>query len=1297
MEPPLLEQQQRQPEPEPEPEPEAEAPELADDGAFELYEPPPLSEDEFAATVKGLKRAKVICENTYDTIRLDSRQYLEEAVMLALFSQCARDARLAKPAEELMLLTLTTSTPLPVTEEMVGVIVIASAQRGRVHGAMGVVNAAAKGNEYRVPASALGALIQVLVQEEGGDSAHDAYVFYRMMLDSGYDEPLPWDDVSALCCKQLRLAAALSEPLTEITANEAEEERKMWLRRTIGILEEFRRSKIEPPPQIFELLEGPAWVGSGSTTCWNYVVARGWIDRPDGCSSKEWLIGDQREPRENWRLSFDVREDMLVTIRDGEHEVTDDLQELLATEPHPLPSRIRKLLKLLQAKCVELELAVVDVVLEYLLALKAPQPSTNQLGECVHGRKYFMQRHIALQYRLAQEHRKNKSQGDANASLERSVIFIQLRWHKKMKERIRARRVRELEMIKYMQGRFKTHLFFNRIKRKMARRKQHIERKFERLQSALSNDWTRIAKGRRVEVHVPSLSLSEHHRYAGELNIQAREDLQMGRIVSRALDPNIFVILVTRSAPSPEVIAYYDSIISGMVIESGGGAASPGLDGDHRSRRRYHIISAENARRFPDSMALTQMLLYSPNALRQILRIVADRPCYIVPGVVGVHEKQLCAHLGVPLLGNDPNMYPQHCNRISARKLFKSVGVHVAGGTHLAPLLNGDVDEVDEKRVLEFERLKRKAVQRLSSLAIKKKRAFQRLDAALIVQTLAPSEQYGDGVSQTEAEAELLEDIPGVFLSIDLAVEQKYPDIVGLWLTLASTMMNNLHTSDWLLKIADQTEGRGNAAIHCADFQGMRAAIDHERQWGCKLVGGSAARQAVLAFAAELALELPRLARLSRAAQVCYGSFAAYFDELTRKGGVFEETPETASANVIGCSASLLIRPSPPEGTITGEPDWEILHLIERRSVINDDEIHGDGPCVWTFPLGCQDDTPASAGRARRKLAAERTARARRAAVHMLKLCQLVAPELARRGVRGYLSIDAIAFNGAPTPRRAAGGEEGEPAYDGRPLTPVPEVRAATDLWATDICYGYTDRQVSLEVAHAMLQGQYLPGRGIYTIRKGSEQRCMAGCRIISPLVDKILGGRGGGLASFFRWANVSGQRQLLRDARATTTPGDGDDGGGSSPRVAHGPLGCQYDISQQRGGLFSLPPCPNDSVAATAGASVTERGSPSPMRRRNQTRGGTWTEKATRAEVPDVMALTVVSTDSASCWNMLRNTVGWLDETSQIGPARAVASEINAPKSPRAAAPPSELLGTALREEEDNMRHMLGLLHEIA
>jgi hypothetical protein len=91
-------------------------------------------------------------------------------------------------------------------------------------------------------------------------------------------------------------------------------------------------------------------------------------------------------------------------------------------------------------------------------------------------------------------------------------------------------------------------MFLKRIKRKIARRQRHTDKQWERLQQAFSRDWPRISKGRRVELHLPSLSLPEQQRFAGELNIGAREDLQLGRIVARALDPSVFVSLRVLSA-----------------------------------------------------------------------------------------------------------------------------------------------------------------------------------------------------------------------------------------------------------------------------------------------------------------------------------------------------------------------------------------------------------------------------------------------------------------------------------------------------------------------------------------------------------------------------------------------------------------------------------------------------------------------------------------------------------------------------------------------------------------------------
>ena len=227
----------------------------------------------------------------------------------------------------------------------------------------------------------------------------------------------------------------------------------------------------------------------------------------------------------------------------GVSEITDDLAELYAMEPKATVTRVRELFKLLEAKASELELPIVDVVVEHVVALKCPHPSVPQLAECVVGRKHFMQRYLALQYKLSQENKKLEDAGLLAQSIERSAVFIQVCWRAKMKSRRREAEQRTEKLIILIQGRWKTAMFLKRIKRKLARRQRHNDKKWERLQHAFSKDWPRISKGRRVEVHLPSLSLPEQHRFAGELNISAREDLQMGRIVARALDPSVFVSL----------------------------------------------------------------------------------------------------------------------------------------------------------------------------------------------------------------------------------------------------------------------------------------------------------------------------------------------------------------------------------------------------------------------------------------------------------------------------------------------------------------------------------------------------------------------------------------------------------------------------------------------------------------------------------------------------------------------------------------------------------------------------------
>ena len=89
---------------------------------------------------------------------------------------------------------------------------------------------------------------------------------------------------------------------------------------------------------------------------------------------------------------------------------------------------------------------------------------------------------------------------------------------------------------------------------------------------------------------------------------------------------------------------------------------------------------------------------------------------------------------------------------------------------------------------------------------------------------------------------------------------------------------------------------------------------------------------------------------------------------------------------------------------------------------------------------------------------------------------------------------------------------------------------------------------------------------------------------------------------------------------------------------------------------------------------------------------------EAVSREAAEAMALTMVSTHTAACWAMLHSTVAWLDDTSTIGPARAVASPVAAAQLASAA---RDAAGGGARPqagpEENNLPALLELLRRLA
>lgn len=137
--------------------------------------------------------------------------------------------------------------------------------------------------------------------------------------------------------------------------------------------------------------------------------------------------------------------------------------------------------------------------------------------------------------------------------------------------------------------------------------------------------WPAIKQQRRIEIHINSFSVSELKRLSFE-KYKQKENTQISRIF-RLKDPNIDIIYVAPFLLTSEVSKYYMKILDLWEIPN---AAS-----------RLHIVVPENYVKFKSHLSLTQALMYSPKACRQILNLINNTQAYIVPGKYNENDVKL--------------------------------------------------------------------------------------------------------------------------------------------------------------------------------------------------------------------------------------------------------------------------------------------------------------------------------------------------------------------------------------------------------------------------------------------------------------------------------------------------------------------------------------------------------------------------------------------------------------------------------------------------------------------------------
>ena len=160
------------------------------------------------------------------------------------------------------------------------------------------------------------------------------------------------------------------------------------------------------------------------------------------------------------------------------------------------------------------------------------------------------------------------------------------------------------------------------------------------MQAEFKRLWPGIKQSKRIEIHVNSFSISELKRMSVE-KLKQKENAQIMRIFS-VKDPNVDVIYISPFTLTSEVYKYYMKILELVEIEE--------------PAKRFHLVVPENYVKFHEHLSLSQAMLYSPKALKQVQNLIEGQHAYIVPGKVGEYDIKLSIQLETPILCGEPDV-----------------------------------------------------------------------------------------------------------------------------------------------------------------------------------------------------------------------------------------------------------------------------------------------------------------------------------------------------------------------------------------------------------------------------------------------------------------------------------------------------------------------------------------------------------------------------------------------------------------------------------------------------------------
>eukprot|EP00466_Bigelowiella_natans_P016617 jgi/Bigna1/53430/estExt_Genewise1Plus.C_190183 len=232
-------------------------------------------------------------------------------------------------------------------------------------------------------------------------------------------------------------------------------------------------------------------------------------------------------------------------------------------------------------------------------------------------------------------------------------------------------------MASCIQRAWRSYLFLKNTRIRISKKWEKKMLNWRCLMADFRRDWHRTCRKRRVEIHVPSMSLHANQRRSMH-NFNILENAQMSRLAVLK-DPKVEVIYIAPFRIPREVLGYFYALLEV------GGVESP--------QRRIGIAIPENIKIYPDHFSLSKIALYSPVLLNTVREWIHGRPAYIVPGDTGQEDLQLAVELNVPMLSAEPDMNALLGSKSAARGIFSEAKV---------PIMHGVGGIYDEKEFFKY-------------------------------------------------------------------------------------------------------------------------------------------------------------------------------------------------------------------------------------------------------------------------------------------------------------------------------------------------------------------------------------------------------------------------------------------------------------------------------------------------------------------------------------------------------------------------------------------------------------------